>query len=517
MAEDAGRGLALRRIGNVVGETTHLRVTFIAERPPRVGQYVLVEYEGDGGGITYALGMVELSKTGNPMLDSKTLRPEYFDVASRYGYHRMDYSFGVARLLSWLEPLLKQGTARSPKEPPRPGAGVFEPSPEVLGKIFARPRRGVRLGVLVNHPEVPVHVDVNSIISRHLAILAVTGAGKSNAVGVLVSRIVEELGGTVLIFDMHNEYGDVAGERTRAVEARINPSQLTLSELYRLLGLDEKASKQRMYLRKAYRELSASGARQREPHRFLENLLGKVRSFENSDRARKDRGSIEDLANKLEELMEEYGDTVLSPEAPLKLTDAVRPGMANVFMLGSLGEEVADVIVYHYLDWLLRERKRHVLEGNGYPVPALAVIEEAHVLVPRLRSTLSKSIVGRVAREGRKFGVGLCLVSQRPKNVDEDALSQTNNKIILRLVEPSDQRYVQAASETLSDELLDLLPSLDVGEAVLLGMMTPLPALVKIDKAAGKARGGDLDVAGEWTKFVQRKEEMAKEAEKYLW
>jgi len=199
----------------------------------------------------------------------------------------------------------------------------------------------------------------------------------------------------------------------------------------------------------------------------------------------------------------------------MSLEAVVEPGKANVLKLGSVDEEVADVVASHYLEWLLRERKRFFATGDGYPVPVLVVIEEAHVLIPRDRSTLTKSVAARIAREGRKFGVGLCLVSQRPRNVDEDALSQTNNKIILKLVESSDQRYVQAASETLSEEMLEMLTSLDTGEAVLLGMMTPIPALVKIDKAEKKRAGGDIDVAGEWRKYSEARKREAERAEEY--
>ncbi|RLE95839.1 MAG: hypothetical protein DRJ55_01035, partial [Thermoprotei archaeon] len=82
--------------------------------------------------------------------------------------------------------------------------------------------------------------------------------------------------------------------------------------------------------------------------------------------------------------------------------------------------------------------------------------------------------------------------------LDPEALSQTNNKIILRLVEPSDLRYVQQASELLSEDLLMQLPSLNVGEAVVLGMMVKVPALVRIDEFRGRKGGGDPDIVAEW-------------------
>ena len=80
--------------------------------------------------------------------------------------------------------------------------------------------------------------------------------------------------------------------------------------------------------------------------------------------------------------------------------------------------------------------------------------------------------------------------------------------IVLRMVEPTDQRHVQQASEALSDDLLAQLPSLNVGEAVVLGMMVRAPALVKIDLYPYKPAGGDIDVVSEWSKKTASLEEL---------
>ncbi len=505
---------SLTKLGRIVGETSHSNIFFTASRPPRVGEYVIVDYSSSPAKVDdvvsrYVLAIVESSSIGNPALSSTRLRTEYVERASMFHLERIEYNMGFARLLGWIEPLIEKKILITPKYPPKPGARVYEASAEVLNKIFSRSHEEgwIRLGVLVNHSEVPVYVNVNSIVSRHLAILAVTGAGKSNTVGVLVDEIVNKLGGTVLIIDMHNEYSGIAGEEsTREVEPKIHPAKLTVYEWYQLLSLDPKASKQRLYLRKAIRDLRKNGLDRKQPDKFYDNLIGKIDEYLRDGNYKDDSKSIADLKNKLEELWERYGGRVLSPAAPTNINAAIEPGRANIFKLGSMGEDVADVVTYHYLNWLLRERKEYIMTcgSKGYPVPVLVVVEEAHILIPQKRSTLTKEAASRIAREGRKFGIGLCLVSQRPKNIDEDALSQTNNKIILKLVEPSDQRYVQRATETLSEELLQLLPSLNTGEAVVLGLMTPLPALVKIDRARYKTGGTDIKAHVEWRNWSKK-------------
>ena len=79
--------------------------------------------------------------------------------------------------------------------------------------------------------------------------------------------------------------------------------------------------------------------------------------------------------------------------------------------------------------------------------------------------------------------------------------------IILRLVEPKDQKHVQAASESLSDDLVGQLPSLNIGEALVLGLMTKVPTLVKIDEFKGRSVGGDIDIVGAWSQSIKDKEE----------
>jgi len=142
--------------------------------------------------------------------------------------------------------------------------------------------------------------------------------------------------------------------------------------------------------------------------------------------------------------------------------------------------------------------------------PILVIVEEAHIFAPREHKTQAAHWLGKIAREGRKFGIGLGIVSQRPKKLDDDILSQTNTKIILRLVEPHDQRYVQQASEQISEDLLSDIASLGIGEAVIVGFAIPLPAMVKIysfkEDFNGYYGGGDIDIVKEWGEIEEESE-----------
>jgi hypothetical protein len=499
---------SLVELGRVVGETTHSGALFMAYRPPKVGEYVLIDYPGGDK----VLGMVEWSRIGNPLITSGIKSLETVIKAESFGANRYEYMLGYARLLTKVRTVIENGAIEAPRHPPPPLAKVYEASDSVLKKIFSKedelgkPKPGwIKIGYLANHPTVPVYVNINAIVSRHLAILALTGAGKSNTVAVLVDNIVKTLRGTVLIIDMHNEYEGIGGNRFNKIYPKVNPIELSLWEFYRFLHLDAKATKQRMYFRMAYKE--AKTTELKRPENFLKTIKTLLEGYYSKPKVQQDRNSIADLLNKFEELLDRYENRVFDITTPSDLRKVVKPGHVNVLMLGNVDEEAADAIASHYIRRLLEDRKKARNNGEkGYPVPVLIVIEEAHILIPKKYNTLTKDVASRIAREGRKFGVGLCLVSQRPKNIDEDALSQTNNKIILKLVEPNDQRYVQSSSETLSDELLELLPSLNVGEAIVLGLMTPLPALVKIEKFEGKKSGEDINIYEEWLKYSETEE-----------
>jgi DNA helicase HerA-like ATPase len=156
---------------------------------------------------------------------------------------------------------------------------------------------------------------------------------------------------------------------------------------------------------------------------------------------------------------------------------------------------------------------------RDYPAlaePILVIVEEAHIFAPQGENDDSVRILSRIAREGRKFGVGLGIVSQRPNKLNEDVLSQTNTKIILKIVNPKDQDYVLKASEQLSSDLLRDIASLGKGEAVIVGQAVSLPALVKIHnfkEIGGDYGGEDIGVVSRWRERLER-EIKRKEIEK---
>ena len=488
----------LERIGWVIGESTPSRSTILFDRDAgvRAGIYVVAS-----NGEDCVLGVVEKVVSGNPLLpegvnDSEEIEglASYEEISGRL------YRRGVVRWFSLVSPLIEEGKVESPRAPVDPSSEVYTAPSETLKRVFSGDGASwVRIGSLLSDPSVEAGIDVNRL-SRHLAILAVTGGGKSNTVCILANRIVGELGGTLILFDVHGEYAqaEIAPGNQKIIEPRIHPASLSFAELHRLTRMPSGATNQERILREAWKRTIDAYRRGEIPKGdFMKTLISNVEKLKGID-----KGAAQGALNRLDDVLDYYGE-VLSEDTHTDLTLIIEPGKLNVFNLSGIDEQGADAVVSHYLRRILAERKLFKASGGsrGYPVPVLVVIEEAHVLIPKDEASLTKTWASRIAREGRKFGVGLVLVSQRPKGLDPNVLSQTNNKIILRIVEPTDQRYVQQASEQLSEDLLSLLPDLNPGEAVVLGSMVKIPALVKIDKCSADTGGGDIDLASEWSKW----------------
>lgn len=485
-------------IGRCVGETSLIDVNFISKEIPKVGEYVSLNYDGKT-----VLGMIESLVRGSVSLNGDIYDPNTIEKIREI--EGEDYYIkGNVRILGNIDDNLK-----IPRTPPPPGTEIKVADDNVLRKIF-KVNNGIKIGNLISQEDVDVRIDINKMVSRHLSILAMTGAGKSNTVSVIIDGLLQH-NGCILIFDMHSEYvgAEFKNGGVNRINPIINPIYMSFAEIKGLANIPSSAYIQERYFREAYKEASVlvkSG--ETDTKDFIEimrNVLDKwykTKMLSGKELNASDKSKIMDVINKMDDLQTKY-DNLLNINGG-NILSQLKLGVANVFDLGQTDEAAAEVIVSHVLRNALKNRKAALnnKEESMYEkpldFPVFFIIEEAHILAPKSRNPTSKYWISRVAREGRKFGLGLCLVSQSPKSVDPDALSQANNMIILRLVEPQDQRHVQSASESLSEDFLKQLPSLNVGEAIILGLMVKVPTLVKIDEFKGRTVGGDIDIIDQW-------------------
>ena len=161
-------------------------------------------------------------------------------------------------------------------------------------------------------------------------------------------------------------------------------------------------------------------------------------------------------------------------------------------------------IVYDALFWAQN------LTVGGRKQPLLLVLEEAHNYLKSGEKSVSSRIVQTIAKEGRKYGAGLLLVTQRPTELDETVLSQCGTLIALRMSNKSDRGHVSAAVQDELYDMVALLPSLRTGEGLIMGEAVKIPSRVKFNKVSKAPKSTDPKVSEEWRNSRPDKQEYEK-------
>jgi DNA helicase HerA-like ATPase len=206
----------------------------------------------------------------------------------------------------------------------------------------------------------------------------------------------------------------------------------------------------------------------------------------------------------------------------LHLAELLRPGRCSVLQLNEVDEREQQVMVATLLRRLFRARAETVKgqAGEGdelyLPYPAFILIEEAHRFAPASASVVSTGILKQVLAEGRKFGVAVGLISQRPGKLDGDVLSQCSTQFMMRIVNPMDQARVAESVETVGRELLRELPALTKGQVIVAGEAVNTPVLCRVRKRHTRHGAETRDAPAEWMSFFDENEQARLERETAL-
>lgn len=418
----------------------------------------------------------------------------------------------------------------NPRIPPRVGWPIYLTPAETLTRVLSRKQPdepgAVHLGWLLSRGvgQVPVVLAAKDFTCTHLAIIASTGSGKSYAAGVIVEELMMPKNrGCVLIVDPHGEYGTLedlarhpafrADDYTprvkvlRADHVKVRFSSLELGDLRYLIG--DLSDRMDWLLGRAYRTARQRAREQRgRDDRWTPDDLIKALFEEEAKadgEAREGRGTAGALQWRIERLRDT--SRIFHDTDHLSIADLFRPGQVTVLQLDDLMQREQQVIVSVLLQRLYRARNdtvhgRVTSQDELYlPYPAFVLLEEAHHFAPGgegAGQVVSAQILKRILAEGRKFGIGVGLISQRPGKLDQDVLSQAMTQIVLRIVNPIDQTSVAAAVETASREVLDELPVLSKGQAIALGASLNAPAMVQVRQRLTRHGGEDLDAPAQW-------------------
>lgn len=177
-------------------------------------------------------------------------------------------------------------------------------------------------------------------------------------------------------------------------------------------------------------------------------------------------------------------------DKPITILDL--SGMPSEIMVSVSGAVLK--VIYDSIFW------GQNLEVGGRKQPILIVLEEAHNYLKAGDDSIASRTVQTIAKEGRKYGAGLMLVTQRPSELDETVLSQCGSVIALRMTNGKDRLHVTSSIQDDLQDLASLLPSLRTGEALAMGEMVRIPSRIKFDKIGKISSSSDPKVVAEWKK-----------------
>ncbi|HNW05436.1 MAG TPA: ATP-binding protein [archaeon] len=404
--------------------------------------------------------------------------------------------------------------------PVSPGQKVYLADPVVLSKFLHFDKSGVFLGA-IEHPNLDVALNVDRLLQKHLAILAQSGAGKSYLTSVIIEELLErtkEQGRiAVVLFDTHGEYSSFAQSTTDKTKTDYS-SKVTLIDskdvkigctglsagFYSTL-IPELTAPQKIRLSKVITKLNEDKKHGAGPY-SLQTIIKEIDNLEEDDKTAKN------LRDRLLDL-ERYRlfDKIDYPS----INDVVSPGKLTIIDLSrEIDKKKKQIILYYFANKLFRARMEH----NSVP-PFTLVVEEAHQYAPEMASrenALAKNILETIAREGRKFGASVWLISQRPVKLSTTILSQANTHIILRITNPYDLKHIGESSEGLDQNSINMITSLRVGEALIVGEASSYPVFFKVRKRKSQESHLDVSLSGLAKSFEARKEKNNKELDELI-
>jgi DNA helicase HerA-like ATPase len=425
------------------------------------------------------------------------------------------------------------------------------------------PDSSIHLGNLVGYEHgenvVPVYIDIDRIVTEHLAVLAMTGAGKSYTVGRIIERMLTQVSASIVVFDPHGEYGAAlrGGELNfnREEHLRDAPDRESLEDIRQTLlrlqpeggglhvyvphdpehfhryngaatglalqldSLDvddlqeilpDITEPQQRVLGVAIRYWLDTTSAPRDVNDLLLLLTERLDTLRHWDqlyaaerKALNDR-SASIVSLRLRRLINEARSFYERGRTPLDVRRMVGRlkssdlhdgfGRIAIVDLQGLSKTAMQAIVALICNEILK-----AAGDKADPIcPVFLVVEEGHTFAPAREASIAKPIIKRIAAEGRKFGVGLGIISQRPSKLDPDVTSQCNTIVTMRIKNPDDQRFIRSSSDYFSEMDIQELPALSTGEALVTGRAILAPLIVKVGTKVLTHGGEAPQVSSTW-------------------
>jgi len=396
----------------------------------------------------------------------------------------------VAALVSVIGYRDDKNTLMVPRTPFEAGAKVFKASEKLVRSVLGLKEdkeTGAYVGMLKGH-DIRIYIDINAMVQKHAVILAKTGGGKSYFLGVMVEELLKK-GVPLVIIDPHGEYSslmhpnnnakdlaqmdkfgvkpmgfadkvveyspDVSINKT-AVPLKFDEINLDAKDLMDFMD-SKKGGTQLGILRRVVRQLMVE-----KKFYSMDDIISLVKKDKNPSKW--------NIINTLEYIQ----STGIFGEPPTRVSNLVKEGQGTIINLKGISPDVQEMVVARMAKKLFLARKL-----NRIP-PMMLVVEEAHNFCPQQGSAMTLSVLRTIASEGRKFGLGLTVVSQRPAKIDKNVLSQCGTQIILKVTNPNDLKAICQSIEGLTHGMEENIQRLPMGSAIISGGSIVTPIIIDV-------------------------------------
>ncbi len=419
---------------------------------------------------------------------------------------------------------------------PTVNSPAFAVSPSTINRIYKQYAEGTfSLGHLSLIPDQPANINLDAFLSRHGAILGQTGGGKSWAVASFLQKIAAFPQSTAVLFDLHGEYSAAFGDEADIISGADIELPYWLMNSEELLGLmvdrSESAAPNQIAKFKALLQAAKDNHPENQalgleritidtPVYFdFDGILEKFRRLDTQmvDGASKPKqgplfGQFSRLLMRVDSrLNDRRYDLIFHPQ-----TYATSASMEDLFrrLLGEKADDrkklviidlspvpfdvrnsVISLILRCLFDFSYWYRR---VNGDSYPIAVFA--DEAHIYLNEhdSNSRPARESAERIAKEGRKYGISLTVISQRPREVSATILSQCNSFLCLRISNPDDQSYVKSLLPDSVRGITSMFATLRRGECILLGESVMMPTRIRIDRPNPTPHSDDTSFYTAW-------------------
>lgn len=418
---------------------------------------------------------------------------------------------------------------------PTVGTYAFAVSPEKIRAVYRTvSKREFSVGVLSILPDERAYIDIDTFIGRHGAILGQTGSGKSWTVASILQKIQEFIKATVILLDLHGEYKNAFGSDAEYLSAADIELPYWLMNFEELVSLcidrgEREAPNQIAKFREVLQHEKEKAAQEEElnlpkitldtPIYFdLEKVINALKQIDtemvqgtNRPKQGPFYGQFTRMLTRVEsKLNDKRYDLIFKPtkyDTSKSLSNLMRkllgetetPKKTVILDISPIPFDVRASVIslllrvaFDFAYW-----HRRAL-GKEYPI--YVVCDEAHIYLNDRDASQAPARLAaeRIAKEGRKYGVGLLVTSQRPRELSATILSQCNTFVCMRVSNPDDQSYIKGLLPDSLRGIVDVFATLRRGEALFLGESLMMPTRIRIDIPDPAPDSNDIKFSEIW-------------------